>query len=135
MGDRDILVIPNVIGMPIDPRAQGQMGGRSKLGAYDGYNEIPLNVRAFTGFDCTTPLGLEVMDRVVREPEVEAGLDELWSKVFDDLPLFAAGPKSCAAAEPEISALEQEMDAILPDELSPKEALELIYKLKMATDR
>jgi DNA mismatch repair protein MutS len=48
----------------------------------------------------------------------------------DDLPLFAAGSKSPRSRKPEISALEQELDAILPDELSPKEALELIYKLK-----
>jgi len=72
---------------------------------------------------------------VTRAEEVLAALEEgdqagAVTRLADDLPLFAAGPKSRAAAEPEISALEQEMDAILPDELSPKEALELIYKLK-----
>ena len=72
---------------------------------------------------------------VVRAEEVLAALEEgdqagAVTRLADDLPLFAAGPKDRKSAGPEISALEQEMDAILPDELSPKEALELIYKLK-----
>ena len=46
----------------------------------------------------------------------------------DDLPLFAAQPVNKAAAGP--SELEQAMDDVSPDELSPKDALELIYKLK-----
>ena len=74
-----------------------------------------------------------------RAEEVLAALEEgdqagAVTRLADDLPLFAAGPKSLRSREPEISALEQEMDAILPDELSPKEALELIYKLKKLRD-
>ena len=74
-----------------------------------------------------------------RAEEVLAALEEgdqagAVTRLADDLPLFAAGPKSSRSREPEISALEQEMDAILPDELSPKEALELIYKLKKLRD-
>jgi len=56
------------------------------------------------------------------------------TRLADDLPLFAAGPKDRKSAAPELSALEQELDATLPDELSPKEALELIYKLKNLRD-
>ena len=81
MADRDLLVIPNVLGMNIDPLAQGTMGVASKLGAYDGYPEIPLNMRAFMGLDCTVPLGLDVMDRVVTKPDLEARVDEIWNAI------------------------------------------------------
>ncbi|MFQ5533423.1 MAG: UbiD family decarboxylase [Sphingomonadales bacterium] len=79
MADRDILTIPNVVGMNIDPLAQGRVGVASKLGVYDGHPEIPLNVRSFMGMDCTVPLGLKVMERVVAKPELEARVDEIWA--------------------------------------------------------
>ncbi|MEE8526270.1 MAG: UbiD family decarboxylase [Thermoanaerobaculia bacterium] len=81
MADRDLLVIPNVLGMTIDPLAQGTMGSPAKLGAYDGNLELPLNVRSFMGVDCTVPLGLEVMRRVVEDPQVEARVDKLWQSL------------------------------------------------------
>ena len=52
--------------------------------------------------------------------------------VIDDLPLFT--PQSGPAAESEKSRLEARLEEILPDELSPKEALELIYELKGLAD-
>ena len=79
--DRDLMIIPNVMGMNIEPMAQGIVGSNAKLGVYDGYPEIPLNVRSFMGVDCTIPLGLKIMQRVVPEPEIEARVDELWSQV------------------------------------------------------
>jgi DNA mismatch repair protein MutS len=51
---------------------------------------------------------------------------------FEDLPLFAAPPRS-AAQDPRSAALEtliDELVAIHPDELSPREALEALYALK-----
>jgi 2,5-furandicarboxylate decarboxylase 1 len=81
MADRDLLVIPNMVGMVIDPLAQGKMGAPTRLGAYDGYPELPLNVRPFMGVDCTVPLGLKVFDRVLRKPDVEARVDKLWASV------------------------------------------------------
>ena len=75
------MIIPNVPGMNIEPMAQGITGSNSKLGVYDGYPEIPLNIRTFMGVDCTVPLGLKVMDRVVRDPAVEARVDELWARL------------------------------------------------------
>jgi len=80
MADRDLMIIPNVTGMIIDPLAQGQLGGRSRLGAYDGTPEIPQNVRAFMGVDCTVPLGLTVMDRVYRDKDIEARIDDIFQK-------------------------------------------------------
>jgi 2,5-furandicarboxylate decarboxylase 1 len=78
MADRDLLVIPNVMGMTIDPLAQGAVGSRARLGVYDGHLELPLNVRTFMGVDCTVPLGLKMMERVSRKSEVETRVDVLW---------------------------------------------------------
>jgi DNA mismatch repair protein MutS len=50
---------------------------------------------------------------------------------IDDLPLFAAQARPPApAARPD--ALQQALDAINPDEMSPREALEALYRLKAA---
>lgn len=81
MADRDLLVIPNVMGMVIDPLAQGELGGRTKLGVYDGYPEIPVNVRPFMGVDCTVPLGITMMNRVKRSAEVDSRVDQIWQSM------------------------------------------------------
>ena len=44
-------------------------------------NEIPMNVRSLMGVDCTLPVGLKVMERVVAVPEIEAKVDELWKAI------------------------------------------------------
>ena len=46
--------------------------------------------------------------------------------IIDDLPLFSVAPKDEEKEHPALAALE----AINPDELSPKEALERLYELK-----
>ncbi len=51
--------------------------------------------------------------------------------MLDDLPLFAAAP---APKKPEINPLNAMLDQVRPDDLSPREALELIYELKKARD-
>jgi DNA mismatch repair protein MutS len=51
--------------------------------------------------------------------------------MLDDLPLFAAAPPP---KKPEINALDVMLDQVRPDDLSPREALELIYELKKARD-
>ena len=48
---------------------------------------------------------------------------------IDDLPLFAAKPVPPPAPQTK-SAAEGRLREILPDELTPKEALNLIYELK-----
>ena len=53
------------------------------------------------------------------------------SPMLDDLPLFAAAPPP---RKPEINPLDAMLDAVRPDELSPREALDLIYELKKARD-
>jgi UbiD family decarboxylase len=77
--DRDLMIIPNVLGVELEPMAQGTLGSNAKLGVYDGYPELPVNVRAFMGVDCTRPLGLRMMDRVEPVDEVEARVDKLWA--------------------------------------------------------
>jgi DNA mismatch repair protein MutS len=51
--------------------------------------------------------------------------------LIDDLPLFAAMP-SAPPAPARSSAVEEKLAGIQPDELSPKEALDLLYQLKEA---
>jgi DNA mismatch repair protein MutS len=51
--------------------------------------------------------------------------------MLDDLPLFAAAPPP---KKSEINPLEAMLDQVRPDELSPREALELIYELKKTRD-
>jgi DNA mismatch repair protein MutS len=52
------------------------------------------------------------------------------TRLADDLPLFAAtaAPEPTKLSEP--SAADEALRAVNPDELSPKEALELLYKLR-----
>ncbi|MFU8778298.1 MAG: DNA mismatch repair protein MutS, partial [Roseovarius sp.] len=50
--------------------------------------------------------------------------------LIDDLPLFAALPSTPTPSPPRDSALEKRIAAILPDTLTPREALDLIYELK-----
>lgn len=51
--------------------------------------------------------------------------------VIDDLPLFAAAPPPAPArSHVKPSGVEERLSEVLPDELSPREALELIYELK-----
>ena len=50
------------------------------------------------------------------------------ARLADDLPLFSAATKGAAPAQP--SAIEAALAEIHPDELTPKEALEALYRLK-----
>ncbi len=51
--------------------------------------------------------------------------------LIDDLPLFSAAPPAPPPA-PKASPVTDVLDEILPDELTPREALDLVYKLKEA---
>jgi len=50
--------------------------------------------------------------------------------LIDDLPLFAAAPPPPPAAPAKPSAVEDMLQALHPDDLSPREALDLLYQLK-----
>ncbi|PKQ09785.1 MAG: DNA mismatch repair protein MutS [Alphaproteobacteria bacterium HGW-Alphaproteobacteria-12] len=59
----------------------------------------------------------------------KGGNHQARAKLIDDLPLFSAVPPPAPSA-PRGSALERALAAVSPDELTPKEALDLIYRLK-----
>jgi DNA mismatch repair protein MutS len=50
--------------------------------------------------------------------------------LIDDLPLFRAAPAAAAPPAPASPAVEARLRAVLPDELSPIEALRLVYDLR-----
>jgi len=50
--------------------------------------------------------------------------------IIDDLPLFSMAPVSTTPAPAKKSAVEAALAKIYPDELTPREALDLIYQLK-----
>jgi len=52
--------------------------------------------------------------------------------VLDDLPLFAAPVRTEPPPSPNPDALRRMLDAIDPDELTPRNALEALYRLKAA---
>jgi DNA mismatch repair protein MutS len=52
------------------------------------------------------------------------------TRLADDLPLFAAAVRPTSGPTKVDSAVEDALGAINPDELAPKEALELIYRLR-----
>ncbi|MEP2531654.1 DNA mismatch repair protein MutS [Shimia sp.] len=66
---------------------------------------------------------LEALEKGEREGPAHKAL-------IDDLPLFAASPAPVVAVKPEPNLLEQRLDDIHPDALTPREALDLLYELK-----
>ncbi|MFK5979583.1 MAG: DNA mismatch repair protein MutS [Rhizobiaceae bacterium] len=52
------------------------------------------------------------------------------AKLVDDLPLFSIEQKSTPTKSTAISALKETIDAISPDELTPRQAHDLLYELK-----
>jgi DNA mismatch repair protein MutS len=51
------------------------------------------------------------------------------ARLAEDLPLFSLARRPVAAA-PKVSAAETALGNIRPDELTPREALEALYRLK-----
>jgi DNA mismatch repair protein MutS len=69
-------------------------------------------------------------EEVLRQLEAGQQADAA-ARLGDDLPLFsAARPKSSGHAGAEPSAVEAALKGINPDELSPRDALEALYKLR-----
>jgi len=67
---------------------------------------------------------LEMLEKGEREGKVGQ------KALIDDLPLFSATPATPAPAQVKESEIESRLKDILPDELTPKEALALLYELK-----
>ncbi len=51
-------------------------------------------------------------------------------RIVDDLPLFSAIARQAPAPAPKADALREAIDALHPDELTPREALDALYRLK-----
>ncbi|MFA5949220.1 MAG: DNA mismatch repair protein MutS [Hyphomicrobium sp.] len=66
---------------------------------------------------------LTLLEKNDRRPSGTAG-------PLDDLPLFAAARPKTSIAPAGPTEVETALDAIMPDELSPREALDALYKLK-----
>ncbi|WP_424988220.1 DNA mismatch repair protein MutS [Microbulbifer sp. S227A] len=71
-----------------------------------------------------------VVLKALEEGEREGGRNQ--KALIDDLPLFSAAPPPPPPPAPEKSAALELLDSIHPDELTPKAALDLVYKLKEA---
>ena len=74
---------------------------------------------------------------VARAEQVLAALEKgeqsgAVTKLADDLPLFAAAPARPASgsAKAVASEVEKALASVNPDELSPKQALEVLYELR-----
>jgi DNA mismatch repair protein MutS len=52
------------------------------------------------------------------------------SRLVDDLPLFAVAARKEAPSPPKDDALRTALAALNPDEMTPKEALEALYRLR-----
>ncbi|HEY3918518.1 MAG TPA: DNA mismatch repair protein MutS [Stellaceae bacterium] len=78
---------------------------------------------------------------IARAEEVLATLEKgeqsgALARLAEDLPLFAARRPAAALEPPEPAPLDRLLAGLKPDELSPREALELIYQIKrLAQDR
>ncbi|UUX52227.1 DNA mismatch repair protein MutS [Nisaea acidiphila] len=57
------------------------------------------------------------------------------ANLAEDLPLFQAVAPAPAAAAPAESAVEARLDEVRPDDLTPREALDLIYELRALKER
>ncbi|WP_093114956.1 DNA mismatch repair protein MutS [Salinihabitans flavidus] len=71
---------------------------------------------------------LEMLEKGEREGSGQKAL-------IDDLPLFAATPAPAPAAPKGPSPVEKRLQGILPDDLSPREALQILYDLKELTGK
>ena len=71
---------------------------------------------------------LDALEQGSREGTANPGV------IVDDLPLFSARPHFAPTQEQAMSPALTLLDAVHPDELSPREALDLIYRLKAARD-
>ena len=75
---------------------------------------------------------------LVRARQVLAQLEQRSSGtkggVLDDLPLFAHAPPPPSAPKASVNPVHDMLDQIRPDELTPRQALDLVYELKKTRD-
>lgn len=98
-----------------------------KKGAAD--RSYGVQVAQLAGLPAPVIARARIVLEALEKGEREGGVTQ--KTLIDDLPLFSTTPVAPRAPVKE-SAVESLMKEILPDELTPREALDLIYKLKEA---
>jgi DNA mismatch repair protein MutS len=98
-----------------------------KKGAAD--RSYGVQVAQLAGLPAPVIARARVVLEALEKGEREGGATQ--KTLIDDLPLFSTTPSAPPAPVKE-SAVEALMEEVLPDELTPREALDLIYKLKEA---
>lgn len=98
-----------------------------KKGAAD--RSYGVQVAQLAGLPAAVIARARVVLEALEKGEREGGATQ--KTLIDDLPLFSTTPTP-PPAPVKASAVDQLMGEILPDELTPREALDLIYKLKEA---
>jgi DNA mismatch repair protein MutS len=68
-----------------------------------------------------------MIDRQVQHPQASPA-----RRLIEDLPLFSAAARAPAPPRPDaaFAAVRDALSALNPDDLSPREALEALYRLK-----
>ncbi|MBX6323587.1 MAG: DNA mismatch repair protein MutS, partial [Rhodospirillaceae bacterium] len=84
-----------------------------------------VHVARLAGLPAAVVARAEAILAVLEQGEQASAL----TRLADDLPLFAAA-RQAAPAAPRESDLKKALEAVNPDELSPREALELLYRLR-----
>ncbi len=106
---------------------QGEVVFLHEVAAGEAEGSYGIHVGRLAGLpDAVVRRAREVLARL-EKGERSSGTADL----ADDLPLFSVAP----ATVPETpSAVEETLAGVSPDELSPREALDLIYRLKRMLD-
>ena len=93
-----------------------------------------VQVAKLAGLPATVVERARVVLEALEKGEREGGTTR--DTLIDDLPLFSAAPPPPAAAPKSSgpSALESRLSEVLPDAMTPREALDLIYELKSLLD-
>ena len=89
-----------------------------------------VQVAQLAGLPASVVARARVVLDALEQGEREGGATQ--KALIDDLPLFAATPAPPPPPAPATSPVVEMLDGIHPDELSPRDALDLIYKLKEA---
>ncbi|MGO4914599.1 DNA mismatch repair protein MutS [Pseudogemmobacter sp. W21_MBD1_M6] len=97
-----------------------------KMGAAD--RSYGVQVARLAGLPATVVDRARIVLEALEKGEREGGTRQ--KALIDDLPLFSAAPMVAPRPVAKTSAVQDRLNDVHPDELSPKDALALIYELK-----
>ena len=87
-----------------------------------------VQVAKLAGLPASVVERARVVLEALEKGEREGGTGQ--KALLDDLPLFAATPAPIASKPTEPSEIEAMITALLPDEMTPRDALQALYDLK-----